>query len=300
MSERIGFIGLGIMGRPMVNNLLRAGYPITVYGRHPELLEDMHLKGAIIETSAARLAAQSDIVFTMLPDTDDVESVLFGKEGLHEGLVAGSIVVDMSSISPVSTRLMAKRLKRLDIDMLDAPVSGGDVGAKTGTLSIMVGGDRQIFNQVLPIFQYLGEHIVYMGDHGAGQVTKLCNNLLVAITMAGVGEAFILAGRAGVDLERVREALLGGFAASRVLELHGKRILNGDFEPGFKIELHAKDMKNALEVAREMGLALPATLMCSGYLNAMIGRGEGGQDISAMIHILETLNSHSISGSKKN
>ena len=300
MLEPIGFIGLGIMGNPMASNLLRAGYAVTVCGRKPEILTEIQMKGAEVESSPAGVAARCNILFTMLPDTPDVENVIFGSNGIHEGISPGSVVVDMSSISPVATRSMAMRLTGLGVDMLDAPVSGGDVGAKTGTLSIMVGGKGHVFERVLPIFRHLAKNVVHMGDHGAGQVTKLCNNLLVAVTMAGVGEAFILADRAGVDLKRVQEALLGGFAASRVLELHGTRIMNKDYEPGFKITLHAKDMKNALEAAREMGLELPATSMCSGYLNAIVSQGGGDQDTSAMVRMLECLNSYSLSESKKN
>lgn len=291
MTDRtIGFIGLGIMGQPMALNLLKAGYGLAVYGRRPESMAPLVAAGATACGSPREVAAQAEIIITMVSDTPDVEAVLLGADGVIQGARAGAIVIDMSSISPIATRQMAARLAAKGVQLLDAPVSGGDIGARDGTLSIMVGGEETSFTQVLPVLQVLGKNIVYIGGSGAGQVTKLANNLVVAATVAGIGEAFVMASKAGVDPARVRDALLGGFAASRALEVHGLRMIDDNYQPGFKARLHAKDLKNALETARDLGLDLPATAMNAGYLNALVGQGGGELDSTAMVRILEQMN----------
>jgi 2-hydroxy-3-oxopropionate reductase len=290
MSERVGFIGLGIMGRPMALNLLKAGHPMAVYARRPESLEPLMAAGAEACGSPAELAARSGIVFTMVSDTPDVEQVLFGPGGVIEGVRDGSVVVDMSTVSPSATRDMARRLAVLGVAMLDAPVSGGDVGAINGTLSIMVGGERAVFERVLPLFQALGTNIVHVGEAGAGQVCKACNQVVVGATIAGVAEAMLLARASGVDPNRVREALLGGFAGSRILEVHGRRMIERDFTPGFKSRLHQKDMGIVLAAAQELGLALPGAAQVAQYLIALVGLGLGEEDSAAIYKTIESMN----------
>ena len=289
MSERVGFIGLGIMGRSMALNLLKAGYPLALHARRPESMEPLEAAGAETCRSPAELAARSDLIFTMVSDTPDVEQVLFGPGGVIEGVQEGAVVVDMSTISPAATRDMARRLGALGVAMLDAPVSGGDIGAVNGTLSIMVGGESAVFERVLPLFQMLGKNIVHIGDQGAGQVCKACNQVVVGAAIAGVAEAVLLARASGVDPARVREALLGGFAGSRILEVHGLRMIEEDFAPGFKARLHQKDMGIVLETAQELGLALPGAAQIAQYLNALVGRGLGEEDSAAIYRVLADL-----------
>lgn len=290
MGERVGFIGLGIMGRPMALNLLKAGYPVAVHARRPEVMEPLESAGAEPCGSPAELAARSDLIFTMVSDTQDVEEVLFGPGGVIEGAREGAVVVDMSTISPSATRDMARRLAALGVAMLDAPVSGGEQGAIAGTLSIMVGGEQAVFERVLPLFQVLGRSIVHVGDQGAGQVCKACNQVVVGATIAGVAEAILLARASGVDPARMREALLGGFAGSRILEVHGRRMIEGDFAPGFKSRLHQKDMGIVLAAVQELGLALPAAAQVAQYLNALVGQGLGEQDSAAIYQVVEFMN----------
>lgn len=290
MGERVGFIGLGIMGRPMALNLLKAGYPVAVHARRPEVMEPLESAGAEPCGSPAELAARSDLIFTMVSDTQDVEEVLFGPGGVIEGAREGAVVVDMSTISPSATRDMARRLAALGVAMLDAPVSGGEQGAIAGTLSIMVGGEQAVFERVLPLFQVLGRSIVHVGDQGAGQVCKACNQVVVGATIAGVAEAILLARASGVDPARMREALLGGFAGSRILEVHGRRMIEGDFAPGFKSRLHQKDMGIVLAAVQELGLALPAAAQVAQYLNALVGQGLGEQDSAAIYQVVESMN----------
>ena len=302
MTARIGFIGMGIMGRPMAQNLIKAGYPLAVHARRPDMMVPLVNAGATACENAQAVAAQSDITFTMVSDTPDVEQVILGEQGVIHGAQAGSVVVDMSTISPSATRHMAEMLGKqgiqmLDamaemlgkqgIQMLDAPVSGGEQGAIDGTLSIMVGGKAEIFEKVLPVFEVLGKNIVHVGEHGAGQVTKTCNQIVIAQTLVAVSEAFILARVSGVDPAKVRAALLGGFAASRVLETHGQRILEHNFKPGFKARLHQKDLRISMEATHEMGIALPGAALATQYLNALIGEGLGEEDSSAIATILE-------------
>ena len=287
MTARIGFIGLGIMGKPMAQNLSKAGYPLAVYARRPDMIQPLVNMGAVACENPQAVAAQSDIIFTIVSDTPDVEQVILGEKGVIYGAQAGSVVIDMSTISPSATRRMAESLARKGIQMLDAPVSGGEQGAIDGTLSIMVGGKEETFQKVLPLFEVLGKNIVHVGEHGAGQVTKACNQIVIAQTLVAVTEAFILARVSGADPVKVRAALLGGFAGSRVLETHGQRILEHNFKPGFKARLHQKDMRISMEAAHEMGVALPGAALASQYLNALIGEGLGEEDSSALATILE-------------
>jgi 2-hydroxy-3-oxopropionate reductase len=285
----IGFIGLGIMGRPMALNLIRAGYPLGVYARNPQSARALAQAGAQSHDSASRLAAESDIVFTMVSDTADVEQVVTGERGVMHGARPGSIVVDMSTISPETTRRIARMLAERAIEMLDAPVSGGEQGARDGQLSIMVGGKAESFARVRPLFERLGKNIVHVGDHGAGQVAKACNQILVAQTIAAVAEAFALARAAGADPARVREALLGGFAYSRILEVHGQRMLEQNYRPGFKARLHRKDMRIALDTAREKGLQLAGAARAAALLDDLVEGGHGELDSAAMAQIIERL-----------
>ncbi|KAA6184009.1 2-hydroxy-3-oxopropionate reductase [Thiohalocapsa marina] len=282
MTETIGFIGLGIMGRPMALNLVRAGYPLTVYARRQVSMVPLLEAGATGCSSPAEVARRSSIVFVMVSDTPDVEQVVLGDEGVIEGVRPGAIVVDMSTISPSATRAMAERLREVGAEMLDAPVSGGDVGAAAGTLSIMVGGSEDAFLRVRPLFEVMGQNIVHVGDNGAGQVCKACNQVLVAQTIAAVGEAMLLARASGVDPAKVREALLGGFAGSRVLDVHGRRMLESDYVPGFKAALHQKDMRIVLEAASELGIGLPGAAQVTQLINALVGQGEGDLDSAAL------------------
>jgi 2-hydroxy-3-oxopropionate reductase len=297
MSERIGFIGLGIMGRPMALNLKRAGYELAVHARRRESMEALAAAGATACGSPAELARQSDIVFTMVADTPDVEQVVLGAAGVVEGASAGSVVVDMSTVSPGATRTIAQRLHAHGIAMLDAPVSGGEQGAIDGALSIMVGGDPETFARVLPLLKVLGRNIVHVGPNGAGQVCKSCNQIVVGATIAGVAEAILFARASGVDPARVREALLGGFAASRILEVHGQRMIDGQYAPGFKTKLHQKDMGIVAQAAHELGLALPTAAAVGQYLNALVGRGLGEEDSSAIYKVLEAMSAPESGGS---
>jgi len=290
MADRVGFIGLGIMGRPMALNLRKAGHSLSVYARRPESMEPLAQAGAATYGSPAELAACSDVVLTMVSDTADVEEVIFGRNGVIEGAAAGSVVVYMSTVSPSATRSMAERLVEQGVSMLDAPVSGGEVGAINATLSIMVGGERETFERVRPLFQAMGENIVHIGSNGAGQVCKSCNQILVGATIAGVAEAILLARASGVDPARVREALLGGFANSRILEVHGRRMIEGDFAPGFKARLHRKDMGIVTAAAEELGLALPGAAQIAEYLDALVGLGLGEQDSAAIYRVIGAMN----------
>ncbi len=286
---RVGFVGLGIMGKPMARNLLRAGYPLVVHNRSRLAVDELVAEGAVDGKSPRGVAERSDVVITMLPDTPDVERVIFGPEGLVEGFRPGAVLVDMSTISPVATRAMAARLRERGVEMLDAPVSGGQQGAQEGTLSIMVGGDAQTLERVRPLLSVLGKNIVHVGPIGAGQVCKACNQLVVGLGILAVSEALVLAQRSGVDPGRVRQALLGGFAASRVLEVHGQRMLEGNHEPGFRARLHHKDLRIALETGREAGVTLVATALAHELLGALVARGEGERDHSALVRLVADL-----------
>jgi 2-hydroxy-3-oxopropionate reductase len=292
--ERIGFIGLGIMGGPMSQHLLRAGYRLTVLDRVPELQSKVVAAGAIVGASPKHVAEPSDVVITMLPDSPDVEEVVLGRNGVLEGLRPGSLFIDMSTIMPSVARRVTEAVRQKGSDGLDAPVSGGQVGAQNATLSIMVGGSAAAFERAKPILEKMGRNIVHVGEAGAGQVTKAANQVVVAVTIAAVSEALLLAAKAGVDPAKVREALLGGFAQSRILDLHGNRMLQRNFQPGFKVRLHRKDMSIILNTARELGLALPASATVAELMNALIANGGGELDHSALVTILEKLGNFEI------
>ncbi len=290
---KIGFIGLGIMGRPMAAHLIAAGHELYLHSRSG-VAADLTGAGGKACGSAAEVAAAADVVIVMVPDTPDVEKVLFGQAGVAETLGTGKVVVDMSSISPVATRDFARRINELGSRYLDAPVSGGEVGARNAALTIMVGGEPEIFEQVLPIFRLMGKNITLVGGNGDGQITKVANQIIVALTIEAVGEALLLAAKAGADPARVREALMGGFANSRILEVHGERMIKRGFDPGFRIELHQKDLNLALATARELGMALPNTATAQELFNACVAHGGRAWDHSAMVRALETLANHEI------
>ncbi len=287
MPEKIGFIGLGIMGRPMSRNLLKAGYPLVVYDIVPAGVEEIVKAGAKAAGSNREVAEQSDVVITMLPDSPDVEAAMLGPKGVFEGLHPGLTLIDMSSISPVTARQVAGMAAERGIDMLDAPVSGGDVGAINATLSIMVGGKPEVFERIKPIFEVLGKNINLVGDSGAGQVCKACNQIVVALTIDAVAEALTLAQKAGVDPARVRQALMGGFAQSRILEVHGQRMLDRNFRPGFRVRFHIKDLNIALSSGREYGASLPGTALTMEILKALNATGHGDDDHSAIARYIE-------------
>jgi len=290
MTDTIGFIGLGIMGRPMALNLLRAGHALAVHARREQSMAPLAEAGAQTCPSPADVARRASVVFTMVADTPDVEQVILGPQGVIEGVGPDSLIVDMSTIAPSATRAIAARLREAGADMLDAPVSGGDIGARDGTLSIMVGGEAAAFERARPLLEIMGANIVHIGGNGAGQVCKACNQTVVAQTIAGIGEALLLAEASGVDGARVREALLGGFAGSRILEVHGRRMLEGDYTPGFKAALHQKDMRIVLEAADELGLALPGAAQVAQYLNALVGLDQGELDSAAIYGVQRRLN----------
>ena len=288
-SDRIGFIGLGIMGKPMAMNLLAAGYPLTVHSRSPGPVDEVVSRGATRASGAAEVAAASDITITMLPDTSDVEVVLTGAGGVLEGVAAGALVIDMSSIDPAPTRAMAEVFAKRDVAMVDAPVSGGERGAIDGTLSIMIGGEPDAVARAMPIFEVLGKTIVHVGPSGAGQVTKACNQLVVAATIEAVAEALLLAERSGVDPGKVREALLGGFAGSKILEVHGQRMLDRAFDPGFRIRLHRKDARIVEDAARATGTPIPSFAVVAEQLQRALDDGDGELDHSGLYVELERM-----------
>ncbi|MFC5409317.1 2-hydroxy-3-oxopropionate reductase [Larkinella bovis] len=285
--EKIGFIGLGIMGKPMALNLIKAGFPVSV-------LETSQAAGELVAAGASSfsdrkaLAQTSDVVITMLPDSPEVEQVVLGPDGVLEGLQPGALFIDMSTISPATARTIYQQLQQKGVEALDAPVSGGQVGAVAASLSIMVGGSEAAFQRALPVFQAMGKNIVLIGEPGAGQTTKACNQLIVGITIQAVSEAFTLAKQAGVDLEKMREVLLGGFAQSRILDLHGKRMIERNFTPGFKIRLHHKDLGIALQSGEAFSVPLKATALVAEQMRAAIEAGDGELDHSAIIKQLET------------
>ena len=293
---KIGFIGLGIMGKPMSGHLVKAGHEVSVYDLNSAHVQELTAKGASACKSSKEVAQKSDIIFIMVQDTPDVEAVLFGKDGVAEGLKANSIVVDMSSISPIATKEFAKKLGGMKVEMLDAPVSGGQVGAEKATLSIMVGGKAEVFEKIKPYFQLMGKNIVHVGGNGDGQTCKVANQIVVALNIEAVGEALLFASKAGADPVKVRAALLGGFAHSRILELHGERMLNRTFNPGFRIRLHQKDLNLALQSARSMGVSLPNTATAQELFNAVAAHGGIDLDHSAMVLALENLANHKVKG----
>ncbi len=287
-AQSLGFIGLGIMGAPMAAQLIAAGHQLFVHTRskYPEAIA---ASTAVRCDSPAAVARQADIVFLMLPDTPDVDKVLFAAGGVAEGLGAGKVVVDMSSISPIATKDFAARIEALGCDYLDAPVSGGEVGARNATLSIMVGGTQDAFDRVKPLFERMGRNITLVGGHGDGQTAKVANQIIVALNIEAVSEALLFAARAGADPARVRTALMGGFASSKILEVHGERMIRRTFDPGFRIELHQKDLNLALSSARALGVALPNTATAQELFNACAAHGGKAWDHSAMVRALEKL-----------
>ena len=285
----IGFIGLGIMGRPMALNLLRGGHTVHVWARRAESMAPLVEAGASGYSSPAKVAAECDVVFSMVADAPDVEQVTLGEEGVAAGARSGLIHVDMSTIPPSAVRDIAKKLAARGVTMLDAPVSGGEVGAVNGTLTIMVGGDKAAFDTALPAFQCIGKSVTWIGESGAGQVTKACNQILTGAGILMVAEALNFARASGVDPAKVREAMLGGFAGSKILENHGQRMLDRNFKPGFKAWMHQKDMKIVLDEAHRMGIASPTAATASQLFNAMVGSGEGELDTIAVLKLLERM-----------
>jgi 2-hydroxy-3-oxopropionate reductase len=294
---KIGFIGLGIMGAPMAGHLIKAGHQLFVYtlGKMPEAITGSSATQCM---SARGVAERADIIFIMVPDTPDVEAALFGDAGVAAGLKGsngkagtntGKVVVDMSSISPIATKAFAQKINALGCDYLDAPVSGGEIGAKNATLSIMVGGPEAVFERVSPLFALMGKNITLVGENGDGQTAKVANQIIVALTIEAVAEALLLASRAGADPARVRQALMGGFASSKILEVHGERMVKRNFEPGFRIELHQKDLNLALTTARQLGISLPNTATAQELFNACSAHGGKAWDHSAMARALEKM-----------
>jgi 2-hydroxy-3-oxopropionate reductase len=296
--SNIGFIGLGIMGRPMAGHLQAAGHTLFLHdiGALPQALLD---GGAIGCASGKDVASKAEIVILMVPDTPHVEAVLFGKDGVAEGLSAGKIVIDMSSISPIATKEFAAKINALGCDYLDAPVSGGEVGAKEASLTIMVGGPDKAFETVRPLFEKMGKNVSLLGGTGDGQTTKVANQIIVALTIEAVGEALLFASKAGADPARVRKALMGGFASSRILEVHGQRMVDRKFDPGFRIELHQKDLNLALQGAKSLQISLPNTATCQELFNSCAAHGGSKWDHSAMVRALELLANHEIGGTQR-
>jgi 2-hydroxy-3-oxopropionate reductase len=289
----VGFIGLGTMGRPMAGHLQAAGYRLFLHDVGP-IAPEFIAAGGVVCKSGKQVAEESDVVIVMVPDTPDVAAVLFGAGGVAEGLSKGKIVVDMSSISPLATKEFAKKINACGADYFDAPVSGGEVGAKAASLTIMVGGPERAFNTVKPLFEKMGKNITLVGGNGDGQTTKVANQIIVALTIAAVGEALLFASKAGADPALVRQALMGGFASSRILEVHGERMVKRNFDPGFRIELHQKDLNLALEGARTLGLSLPNTAAAQQLFSSCTAHGGKAWDHSAMVRALEMMASHEI------
>ena len=290
---KIGFVGLGIMGVPMAVHLINAGHQLFVYtlGKMPEAIASSSATQCI---SARGVAERADIIIVMVPDTPDVEAALFSEKGIAAGLTAGKVVVDMSSISPIATKAFAQKINALGCDYLDAPVSGGEVGAKNATLSIMVGGPEATFERIKPLFELMGKNITLVGGNGDGQTAKVANQIIVALNIEAVAEALLFAAKAGADPARVRQALMGGFASSKILEVHGDRMVKRTFDPGFRIELHQKDLNLALSSARALGVALPNTAMAQELFNSCVAHGGKAWDHSAMVRALEKMSNFEI------
>jgi 2-hydroxy-3-oxopropionate reductase len=291
--SNIGFIGLGIMGKPMAGHLIKGGHTLFLNSRSG-VPQEMTAAGGKACASAKEVAQKSEIVITMVPDTPDVEKVLFGSNGLAEGLSKGKIVIDMSSISPIETKKFAKRINELGCEYVDAPVSGGEVGAKNAALTIMVGASQPTFDKVKPVFELMGKNITLVGGNGDGQTCKVCNQIIVALNLEAVSEALVFAAKAGADPAKVRQALMGGFAASRILEVHGERMIKRTFNPGFRIELHQKDLNLALAGARAMGMSLPNTATAQELFNSCVADGGAKWDHSAIVRALEKMANHEV------
>jgi 2-hydroxy-3-oxopropionate reductase len=290
---KVGFIGLGIMGAPMAGHLIDGGHETFLMSRSgvPQELLD---KGATACETAKAVAEAADVIITMVPDTPDVERVLFGENGIAEGLSAGKLVIDMSSIGPIETKDFAARINALGCDYIDAPVSGGEVGAKAGSLTIMIGAPEAAFERAKPLFELMGQNITLVGGNGAGQTTKVANQIIVALNIEAVSEALLFASKAGADPAKVREALMGGFASSKILEVHGERMIKRTFNPGFRIELHQKDLNLALQGAKTLGVSLPNTATAQELFNSCRAHGGAGWDHSAMVRALEIMADHEV------
>ena len=291
--SNIGFIGLGIMGKPMAGHLIKGGHTLFLHSRSG-VPQELTSAGGKACASAKEVAQKADVVILMVPDTPDVEKALFGAGGVAEGLSKGKTVVDMSSISPIETKKFAKRINDAGCDYVDAPVSGGEVGAKNAALTIMVGARQSTFDQVKPLFELMGKNITLVGGNGDGQTCKVCNQIIVALNIEAVSEALVFASKAGADPAKVRQALMGGFAASRILEVHGERMIKRTFDPGFRIELHQKDLSLALSGARAMGMSLPNTSTAQELFNACTASGGAKWDHSAMVRALEKMANHEV------
>jgi 2-hydroxy-3-oxopropionate reductase len=292
MADTVGFIGLGIMGKPMAENLIEAGYDLVAYNRTREKVEE--LDGATVAETPKGVAEQSDVIITMLPDSPQVEEVLAGEDGVLEGLEEGALVVDMSTISPVVTEELAKKVEEKGASMLDAPVSGGDVGAIDGTLSIMVGGREEDFGRALPLFEVMGKTVTHVGRVGTGQVVKAANQIVVALTIEAVSEALVLGSKAGVSPEKILDVLGGGLAGNKVMEVKREKMLEHSFDPGFRVELHHKDLGIALAAGRDYGVTLPVTAIVDQMLETLKMLGRGGQDHSALLTLIEEASGHEI------
>jgi 2-hydroxy-3-oxopropionate reductase len=294
MTQTIGFIGLGIMGAPMAGHLLKAGFKVVSAVNRAPAPPELIGQGLVIVDSRRAVAEKAEIIITMVPDTPDVEAVLFGENGVAAGLSPGKLVIDMSSISPIETQIFASRINALGCDYLDAPVSGGEVGAKAASLTIMVGGTPAAFERARPLFEAMGKNITLVGPNGVGQTTKVANQIVVALTIEAVAEALVFAAKAGADPAKVRQALMGGLASSRILEVHGERMIKRTFAPGFRIELHQKDLNLALQGAKALGVSLPNTAMTQQLFSACVAQGGAGWDHSALVKALELLADHPV------
>ncbi|MDJ0942753.1 MAG: 2-hydroxy-3-oxopropionate reductase [Kiloniellales bacterium] len=291
---KIGFIGLGIMGRPMAGHLMDGGHEVVTASHRTPPAQELLDKGLALVDSAKEVAAAAEVIIIMVPDTPQVDAVLFGEQGVAEGLSSGKMVIDMSSISPIATKDFAARIEALGCDYLDAPVSGGEVGAKAASLTIMVGGKPEAFERATPIFELMGKNITLVGGSGVGQTTKVANQIVVALTIEAVAEAMVFASKAGADPAKVRQALMGGLASSRILEVHGERMYKRTFDPGFRIELHQKDLNLALQGAKSLGVSLPNTANAQELFNACAANGGAGWDHSAIVRALEILANHEV------
>ncbi len=294
MAEKVGFIGLGIMGRPMAKNLIEAGYDLVLYNRTREKAEELAEEGASVAGSPKEVAEQSDIIITMLPDSPQVEEVLAGENGVLQGVSEGALIVDMSTISPVVTEELSQKAEERDASMLDAPVSGGDVGAIEGTLSIMVGGGEEDFERAKPLFDVMGDTVTHVGPSGTGQVVKAANQIVVALTIEAVSEALVLGSKGGVAPEKILDVLSGGLAGNKVMEVKREKMLDHSFDPGFRIELHHKDLGIALAAGREYGVTLPVTAIVDQMLETLKMRGRGDRDHSAILTLIEESSGHEI------
>ena len=291
---KIGFIGLGIMGAPMAGHLLAGGHTVISAVHNTQPSKDLVDAGLKVVDNFSKVAEETEIIIIMVPDTPQVEEVIFSETGVSAGLSAGKLVIDMSSISPIDTKIFAQKINEKGCGYLDAPVSGGEVGAKAASLTIMVGGSEEDFNLAIPIFELMGSNITLVGQNGVGQTTKVANQIVVALTIEAVGEALVFASKAGADPSKVRQALMGGLAQSRILEVHGERMIKRTFDPGFRIELHQKDLNLALQGAKSLGVSLPNTSSTQELFNASTAHGDSGLDHSGLVKALERMANHKV------